>query len=160
MCSWLGLSGRCPGTDAVCPRREAEGLRLSSVGSHLYSALQGFHQPSKENISTSTLVVYLSSYKAPRSASPRPPAPQALQGPPRSVERRASCPTAQGGASSYHGNEESAASSPVTLVMVHRESSVVAAAHLGHIHFLGGFVGNTGTITGQGALEEIQLGIS
>lgn len=49
---------------------------------------------------------------------------------------------------------------PVTLVMVHRQGSIVAAAQLGHTHFFGGFVGNTGTITGQGTLEEIQLGIS
>lgn len=35
LCSWLGLVGRCPGTDAGCPKWEAEGLKFSLGGSHL-----------------------------------------------------------------------------------------------------------------------------
>lgn len=115
-CSQLEMAGRSQGRDAGCPRRKAEGQRSGSawrVLSSLWSPLQSSCRPSKEsehNISTSTLIFYLSSYKAPKSGSPWSPTPWVPQSLARCVEHRASCPTAQCGTSCYHGNEESAAS--------------------------------------------------
>ena len=115
-CSQLEVAGRSQGRDAGCPRRKAEGQRSGSawrVLTSLWSPLQGSCRPSKEseqNISASTLIFYLSSYKAPKSGSPWSPTPWVPQGLARRVEHRASCPAAQCGTSCYHGNEECAAS--------------------------------------------------
>lgn len=115
-CSQLEMAGGSQGRDAAFPRRKAEGqssgLAWRALTS-LWSPLQGSPWPSKEseqNISTSTLIFYLSSYKAPKSGSSWSPAPWVPRGLARRVEHRASCPAAQRGTSCYHGNGESAAS--------------------------------------------------
>lgn len=133
----MELPGRSHGGDAGCPRGKAEGQRSgSALGAltSILSLLQGSCWPSKESeqsISTSTLIFYLSSYKAPKSGSPESQHPESPKVWPDAWSTEHPAP--------LHIVEHLVTMAmrnllllPVTLVMAHRLGSITAPAHLGH----------------------------